>query len=159
MGEARAFALERVGAPGDAGDHVHRGAVQVGGEVFGRIDHPLHLLGVLSIALGLGQGVGALLHVAIDVEALAVEFADALPLGLVGHHHEMPALAVGAARPLEGDLQAFANQLRVHRAIEIEALAHGAGRGEQGVGGKVQGRHGGSPLKGAGPERYTNPRR
>jgi len=47
-------------------------------------------------------------------------------------------LPVGSGGRLEGDLQAVEDDLALHRPVEVEALAHRAGGGQDIVGGEVE---------------------
>src|SRR5207245_34964 len=71
----------------------------------------------------------------VEVPGALVESRQARPLVGIGHHHEVPALRVGAGRRLERALDAALDQLRLDRATEVEALADRPGRGEPPLGG------------------------
>ena len=69
-------------------------------------------------------------------EVVGVDVGEALLLLGVGHHDPLPSLAVRSGRRLERDLQALLDHLTLDRGVEVEALAHGAGGGEDFVGGR-----------------------
>ena len=94
----------------------------------------------MSCALGAGVALGVLgaRHRAVHLEVRAVHVGDrGLQLGVLDDD-PVPALAVRAGRRLQGDLQALLDDRPIDRLVEVEALAHGAGRGEHLVGRQVQ---------------------
>ena len=74
--------------------------------------------------------------------SLADKAVDQGTLVGIGHDQEVPALGVGARGRLERDIEAFAQYRHFHRLVEIEALTHRAGGGEDFVGVQLQCRHG-----------------
>ena len=49
----------------------------------------------------------------------------------VGHHEPAPVLRVGTGGCLDREAQALEDHLAWHRTVEVESLAHGAGRRQQ----------------------------
>jgi hypothetical protein len=70
------------------------------------------------------------------VPGLAVQVAERRPLGRVGHHDPAPALHVRLRWRLMRDGEALQQDLTLDRAGEVQALAHSAGRRQQGVWGQ-----------------------
>jgi hypothetical protein len=82
-------------------------------------------------------------HLPVAVEGLPVEVADLLALGFVADDDEVPAARVRPAGRLERDLHALFDDVARHRSVEIEALAHGAGGGQEFIGREIEsGGHG-----------------
>ncbi len=67
----------------------------------------------------------------IGLKRSPVKLGKALAQGRVSDHHKVPALAVGAAGGLSGDLQATLDHLGFHRSFQVEPLTHRARRGQQ----------------------------
>jgi len=71
-------------------------------------------------------------------QAQSVEVGQAAAELRVGHHHEVPPLAVAAGRRLAGEPYALPDHLGFDRPGQVEASADGPGGGQQFVGGKGQ---------------------
>jgi hypothetical protein len=67
-----------------------------------------------------------------------VDLGDLCLLRRVLDEHPVPPLAVASGRCLEGDFEALLDDRLLDRPVEVEPLAHGAGGGQQFVGGEVQ---------------------
>ncbi len=89
---------------------------------------------------------GHQLHIA--GRAFAIERRQGLALLWISHDDEVPILAIARRGSLQGKLQALADHLRLHRAREIQPLAHCARGGEQGIDGKIKDGHDGFPFFG-----------
>jgi hypothetical protein len=112
---------------------MQRHLVEVLGEVVGRLDHEVGALGA-GVALGV-RGTG---HAAVHVEVLRVDVGERLLLRSVLHHHPVPSLTVGAGGGLQGEFEALLDDLALHGALEVQALADGTGGREDLIGGQVQ---------------------
>ena len=117
----------RVGAPEVAGDDEERDVLQVLRQVVGAGHDPV---GVLPSGRGHG---GALLGHVGRVRPGVEPGQPGLELGLVDEE-PTPPLDVPARRRLDGHAEALEHQVGRDRAGQVEALAHGSGRGQQAVG-------------------------
>ena len=64
--------------------------------------------------------------------------ASRKPPDAVVDREPAPAVHIAAVRSLEGERQTLLDDAALDRAVEVEALAHGAGRREELVGGQLE---------------------
>src|SRR5204862_132188 len=118
--EARPWS--RVLQPGlDAREHVHRHLGQVLGQVGRGVEDARQLPGARIVGRELRAPRHLLAHV--SVERAPVERGEPGALLGIGHHHEVPALRVGAGRRLERDLDRALDERRLDREEAGEPLA------------------------------------
>ena len=106
--------------------------MQVLSQVGRRVEDARQLPGARIVGRELRTPRHLLAHV--GVERAPVERGEAGAFLGVRHHHEVPALRVGAGRRLERDLDRALDQGRLDWADEAEPLADRACGGEQKVG-------------------------